>query len=166
MINREEQIANTEELLENIAHLMKVYLVKMGVDMVPNFMLKPLKPSHKEGSLTIKELIYAINSSMDNNKLYPNGILTKRRDTYVVTRRQILCYIARQMGYTHEEIGREIKRSHATTIHSENMVINMLKLKDENMIRTYQLMKIVINQYYKDKYGKDLPEITARGNNS
>jgi len=62
----------------------------------------------------------------------------RNRKIEVVNIRHVFCYLARKEGYCYTEIGRFIKRTHATVLHSCKKVQELISIKDE---RIMELMK-------------------------
>ena len=156
-MTEDEKYAYTSQLMEDISKLLKTYLINMGVDLVPEIKLKPAKSW--EDTLDINELIKCADTVTDPI-LFPDGIKTKRRNRYLVVRRQVVCVIARKMRYTCESIADELGIDHATVIHAGHVVDALIKTGDQQMIDAYNDILTAINFYYKEKYGKDLSAIS------
>lgn len=154
----------TNKLVEDIQDLFRQYLRAMDLPATPIFRIKPIT-DWKE-TLTVRELVGIVDQEMIKSPRYPKGLKTKCRDRYLVMRRQIVCYIARQMKYPLNFIGDELGIDHATVIHGCKHVADMLQTGDTLMKDTYKDVAILINAYYREKHGKDLPEIEPGGNNA
>jgi hypothetical protein len=155
-MTEEEKYDHTNKLLEDMSKLLKVYLINMGVDVIPEIKIRPA--TNWENILSLEELIKCADSTVDPLR-YPEGIKTKRRTRYLVIRRQVVCVIARKMKYGCEEIAAALGIDHATTIHAVKMVETLLQAQDKEMTGVYNAITKAIGIHYKETYGKDIPII-------
>lgn len=158
-----EKYEHTNKLVEDIAKLLKIYLIKMEVDIMPEISIKPV--INWENKLTIQEVISCADSITDL-KMYPEGIKTKKRHRGLVIRRQVVSYICRKMGYTFTEIAANLKIDHATVIHGERIVQQLLQVEDLEMKQIYNDIIMAVATLYKTRYGKNLSFTGQPGNNS
>jgi chromosomal replication initiation ATPase DnaA len=155
-MTQKETYELTNKLIEDIAKLLKIYLINMGVDIIPEIYLKPA--INWKNKLEVREIIECANTTI-NLGIYPKGIKTKSRRRDLVQKRQIACYIARKMGYTCEVVGKCFGIDHATVIHGCKVVDQLLDVVDPELKKAYDEILIAVNTYYKEKYGKDLSAI-------
>lgn len=156
-MNQKEIIELTEKLICDFSDLMRVYLSKMNISAVPSFKLKPT--TDWKNPISLNEIVSLVNTSIEDIDKYPEGLRTKCRSRYIVTRRYVVAYITREMRYPVEVIGAALNINHSTVIHGYSMVPTLLKNKDPDMTEAYNSILSLISAYYKEKYGEDLPKI-------
>lgn len=153
-LTQREMIEITGKLVEDFSHLMREYLIKMGIPLKPEFQLVPLQKWEK--MMTLDELVRVINSEIGSNLRYPKGVRTKKRDRYLVMRRQMGCYLARSMGYTYYDMASAFGINHATAIHGNRVAEELIETKDYEFCNVYRTILKHVNIYYAEKYGKDI----------
>lgn len=149
----EEKNEHTNKLVEGITRLLKIYLINMEVDLLPEITLKPVV--NWKNTLEIQEVVNCADQTIDL-ALFPEGVKTKRRKREVIIRRQLVFYICRKMGYGFEKIGDAMGFDHATVIHGNRTVAQLIEVGDRDMRGAYNEVTALLREYYKQKYGKDL----------
>lgn len=147
---------HTNKLIRDVTNALKVFFINIGIDSVPEVVLKPTV--YKKNVLSISEIIDIANLKVDLVK-YPEGILTRTRKRPILLARQVACYIARKTGYTLMEVADDMRINHATVIHSQNVVESLIDQNDPEMKKVYTQIVDKLTIYYKERYGKDLSPI-------
>lgn len=156
-MTKKEAIDLTDKLIADFSDLIREYLNKMDVPVVPVFRLKPT--TNWEKPLSLEDMASIVDVNIDR-RVYPEGIRTKSRKRYLVMKRQIICYIARVMNYPVETIGKVLNVNHATVSHAWVDVPILLKAKDPELTKTYEEILTEFNIHYNQKYGEDFPKIS------
>lgn len=162
-MNKEKAEELTEKLVADMAQLLRSYFLKMDLPVTPHFKLKTV--AYWKNPISPREMKEAVDYTMNLEK-YPAGLSTKSRKRYFVVRRQIIAFIARKMKYPTQIIGEALGVDHATVTHAWTLVPARLKTKDLEMTEAYNEILTIIGDYYKQKYGEDLPTISITGDNS
>lgn len=159
-MNETEKVNLVDQLLQDISRSINSFLKKMDIK---EEVLMYTRPTVKADRITVKELVDIVDqdltSKLGDSVRAPIGIRSKCRVRGVVIRRQIVCYLARRLGYSLNHIGDVLDINHATVIHSAKSVGNLMQTKDTEMIATYKNIRYLLNEYNRKTYGKDFSEI-------
>ena len=153
-ITEADALEITNKLAADFADLLKGYLFKMGLRVVPEFTLRPI-PAWKN-PLTMNEIVKIANEEIGENKAYPKGVKTKSRKRYLVIRRQTCGYVGTKMGFGCEIVGNALGIDHATILHGNHVIADKLQIKDREVTEVYNKLTYLFNTYYTGKNGEDL----------
>ncbi len=159
VLTQNEQTKRTNKLIGDITDLINEYLIGMGISNYPTI---GVVAKVDKSVLGLRELVAVANTTIDLDT-YPSGLTTRSRKRYLVMRRQVAAHIGRQLGYHLQLVGRSLYIDHATVIHSCNLVDSLLKQKDPEMVQAYEEIYTAVNNYHKEKYGKDLSGVSSTG---
>lgn len=151
----EKQTKLTNKLMEDIRDLLNSYFIEMGISLVPTIEVVARVEKNLMG---LREIVEVVNTTIDK-EIYPSGLSTRSRRRDLVMKRQIVSYVCRCFGFQCHHIGKAMFIDHATVIHGNTTVKNLLENKDPDMMLAYEEIVGVLTAYYKEKYGKDLPQI-------
>jgi len=151
----------TTKLMKELQDLINTYLIEAGITKIPTVQIREVECTE----IALREIVDVVNSTIDKTK-YPSGLSTRSRNRELVQKRQVVSYICKYLGFHLNHIGKSMYITHATVLHGVYTVANMLKTKEPLMIAEYNYLVTLLNEYHKEKYGKDLPKIITGGLNS
>jgi len=144
----------TSELVQGINRLLIQYLDELGIPFRPVVMLKT--KADIDMRIEPKDMVEILDEILGDKLVYPKGVKTKARRRRVVLYRQIGFKLLRDMGLSHEKIGKAFDISHATVIHGVKSLNNLLETNDHETIITYTDVLTKVKELYNKKYGTNV----------
>lgn len=139
-----------DEANELIFKFQRTFFARFGVTPTVNYNLN----MPYVGQVSIAELATVVDDVMNQNMYYDGKyatILTRTRKRPVVFYRHVFCYLGLELRYSCSQIGKYLNMNHSSVIHSKKLVMNLLEVKDQEMEKIVESVKMALFEFVKSK---------------